>query len=339
MGAPKPDPDFEFDPRSHGAARRSVAKDMKALAQAAPPESAVVAKAFIAYCQSERRLSDHTSRMYAYALRRFFEFLQDHLDAPADPAALAALSPADFRAFLAARRRAGAALATVRQEFSGVRALFRFLAKRHGLDNPAIRAVRAPKAPKHLPRPLTPPDAAAVAALGEAAGDWEGARDVALFTLLYGAGLRISEALSLTQADAPFDDSLQVLGKGDKARRVPILSVIGEAVDAYRAACPYGGAPTDPLIFSKTGKPLSARLAQRQMQTARSALGLPDSATPHALRHSFATHLLSAGGDLRTIQELLGHTSLAATQRYTAVDETRMMEIYANAHPRAAKRS
>jgi integrase/recombinase XerC len=285
---------------------------------------------------AERRLSARTRANYAHTLRQFFAFLKDHLGGPAGEAQLAALNAADFRAFLARERQAGASGATLRLHLSGVRAFFRYLRKRRSVSNAAIAALKTPKAETRLPRPLAAPAAAALVdeAKRSAASDWEAKRDEALFLLLYGAGLRISEALSLQWGDAPLSETLTITGKGGKARAVPILPAVRQAAAAYTAVCPYGLEADDPLFFSKTGKPFSPRMAQARLQELRSALGLPETATPHALRHSFATHLLSAGGDLRTIQELLGHASLSATQRYTKVDADSMLKLYEKAHPR-----
>ncbi|MEM8986362.1 MAG: tyrosine recombinase XerC [Pseudomonadota bacterium] len=313
---------------------RAANRDAAAIAAAAAPDAADAAGRFLAYIKSERRLSAHTLRMYAYGLRLFFDYLKGHLGKPARLKTLSALTVADIRGFLASRTRDGAAIATVRMELSALRAFYRFLAKREGVDNPAIGAVRTPKADARLPRPLARADAKDLIDEAGAPQDWTGMRDQTLFLLLYGAGLRISEALALRWADAPLAETLAVIGKGRKTRMVPILPVIREMSATYKTACPYGLEDDDPLFFSKTGKPLSPRLAQQTMQALRSGLGLPDSATPHALRHSFATHLLAAGGDLRAIQELLGHASLAATQRYTKVEADSMLKTYAQAHPR-----
>ena len=205
------------------------------------------------------------------------------------------------------------------------------------LENPAIGSLRGPKIPHGVPKPLSAPQALrTVADAGDLAAEpWIGLRDVAVLSLLYGCGLRMSEALGLNRSAAPFGDTLRILGKGGKERLTPVLPVVAEAVQAYLAHCPYKLAASDPLFVGARGKRLSPRIVQLGMQRLRGALGLPDSATPHALRHSFATHLLSAGGDLRTIQELLGHASLTSTQRYTEVDAARLLDVYGAAHPRA----
>lgn len=297
--------------------------------------------AFARHLKSEKRASPYTLRNYTAALERFDAFLTGHLGKPAALDDLAALETKDFRAFLAERRNEGLAPPSIKLELSALKTFYKFLNKRAGVDNDAIAIMRGPKAKERLPRPVTETDAHA---LIEAAGTmktstrketWEQARDAALITLLYGAGLRISEALSLRRGDAPLGETLRVKGKGAKTRAVPVVPAARDAVDAYLKLCPYGGAADDPLFFSTRGKPLSATLAQRTMAKLRAALGLPDSATPHALRHAFATHLLSAGGDLRAIQELLGHSSLAATQRYTKIDRDSLLSAYDKAHPRA----
>lgn len=292
--------------------------------------------AFLSHLKAERRASPYTVRNYAAALARFDAFLAGHLGKRATPSILACLETRDFRAYLAARRAEGRGAPSLRLDLSAIRAFFRYLRKREGIDNEAIAALRGPTLKERLPRPVSEVDAQElIAAAEKGAPAWIAARDAALFTLLYGAGLRISEALSLRWGDAPFGERLRILGKGAKTRETPVLPAVREAVEAYRHACPYGGEPEHPLFFAARGGPLSARLAQRAMETQRRALGLPDSATPHALRHAFATHLLAAGADLRAIQELLGHASITATQRYTRVDAERLLSVYDAAHPRA----
>lgn len=297
--------------------------------------------AFARHLKSEKRASPYTLRNYAATLGRFDDFLTGHLGKAAALDDLAALETKDFRAFLAERRNEGLSPPSIKLELSAIKTFYKFLKKRADIDNDAIAIMRGPKAKERLPRPVNEADAKA---LIEAAGTlkttprketWEQARDVALITLLYGAGLRISEALSLRWGDAPLAEILRIKGKGAKTRAVPVVPAARDAVTAYQALCPYGGEADDPLFFSTRGKPLSATLAQRSMAKLRAALGLPESATPHALRHAFATHLLSAGGDLRAIQELLGHSSLAATQRYTKIDRDSLLSAYDKAHPRA----
>lgn len=297
---------------------------------------------FIDHLTAERRVSPYTVRNYQAALTRFDVFLTGYLGGAPGLQTLAGLEPKDFRAFLAERRREGVGPPSLSLDLSAIRSFYRFLHRRRGVKNDAISALRGPKQKTPLPRPVSEDGAAALIrsaqqgqGLDGEARAWVRARDAALFTLLYGAGLRISEALGLKWGDAPLGESLRILGKGGKARLAPVLPAARQAVDAYCALCPYGGAPSDPLFFSVRGKALSPRMAQRTMKDHSRALGLPESATPHALRHAFATHLLAGGGDLRAVQELLGHATIASTQRYTKVDVTAMMETYAKAHPRS----
>jgi integrase/recombinase XerC len=245
--------------------------------------------------------------------------------------------PADFRAWLARRTADGAERSSTARGLSVVRGFVRFLERRGLAASPALKVLRAPKLPHSVPKPLTAPDAvAAVAAPAEfVASAWQAKRDIAILTLLYGCGLRISEALGLTRAEAPKGEVLAITGKGRKDRIVPILPAVREAAAEYVAACPYPLPADGPLFVGARGGPLNPRLVQRQMQNLRGLLGLPETATPHALRHSFATHLLGGGGDLRAIQELLGHASLSTTQRYTAVETERLLAVYESAHPRA----
>lgn len=285
----------------------------------------------------ERRLSRHTLAAYRRDSVFFFRFLAEHRGEPVDLAALSDLRAADFRGFLAARARGGAVAASNARALSVLRNFFRWL-DRHGYaHNPHIFTLRSPKLPRALPKPLAAADAQDVVEKIEHLSEetWIGARDTALVTLLYGAGLRIDEALSLNRDVLPLGDSLSVLGKGRKQRTVPILAAVREAVEAYVARCPYQPGARGPLFVGVRGKRLQAGVVQAQLRKLRAWLGLPDTATPHALRHSFATHLLAAGGDLRAIQELLGHASLSTTQRYTAVDPARLIQVYDAAHPRA----
>jgi integrase/recombinase XerC len=285
----------------------------------------------------ERRASPHTLRAYGDDVSRFLSFLVTHIGGDIGVKTLATLTPADIRAFITERRRSGLGARGVQRALAAIRSFFRYLAREGIADNPAPRSMRSPRAPKTLPRPLSVPDAQRLLIeAGEHDVAWLGARDVALLTLLYGAGLRISEALSLKRGDAPLGDTLSVVGKGRKERVVPLLPVIRDAVDAYIKVCPFQLAPSASLFLSRRSLPMSAREAQSLMQKLRGALGLPDKATPHALRHSFATHVLAGGGDLRAVQELLGHASLSTTQTYTEVETTRLMEVYRKAHPRAA---
>jgi integrase/recombinase XerC len=293
---------------------------------------------FLDWLARERRASPLTVEAYGADLADFLGFLVRHLGAEADAAALAALRPADFRAWLAAQHAAGLAAPTRARKLAAVRSFYRFLARRHGIDNPAVRLIATPRASRPAPRPLTVPDAGAVAGeIGEGSDSAAvQARDVALFTLLYGCGLRIAEALALDVRDAPLPGStamLRVMGKGSKERLVPVLPVVREAVAAWLRHHPQ---PDGPLFVGVRGGRLDPAVAQRTLRQFRRTRLLPEHATPHALRHSFATHLLAGGADLRSIQELLGHASLSTTQRYTAVDTTAMLRVWSKAHPRAA---
>lgn len=287
--------------------------------------------AFLQHLEAEKRASPHTLRNYGAALERFgAHFGSETLDA----SALGKLEPADFRTFLANRKAEGVKAATLNLELSALRAFFRFARRRAAVDNDAIVAMRGAKRKTPLPRPLNEEDARAVTVHARVKGEpsWTALRDDALLTLLWGGGLRIAEALSLRWSDAPFGAIFRVVGKGGKAREVPVLDIVRDAVEAYRAACPHQGGP---LFYAVRGGPLSARLAQRAMEKRRKSLDLDVSATPHALRHSFATHLLAHGADLRAVQELLGHASIAATQRYTKIEASRLIAVYEGAHPRA----
>jgi len=283
----------------------------------------------------ERRASAHTLRAYGDDLGRFIDFQKEHLGGRVDARALSKLTAADIRAFITDRRTRGLGPRGVQRALSAIRTFFRYLAREGVVDNPAPHAVRTPRIPRTLPRPLSEVDAArAIEDVGTHDIEWIAARDTALLTLLYGCGLRISEALSLTRKDVPLGASLSIIGKGKKERVVPVLPVVREAVGAYAELIPFSGAPAAPLFLSRRGKPMSAREAQLLMQRLRGRLGLSERATPHALRHSFATHLLAGGGDLRSVQELLGHASLSTTQTYTEIDTKKLMDVYAKAHPR-----
>lgn len=311
---------------------------MDGLLVIADPALLAERQGWLAALAGERRLSAHTLDAYERDTRQFLAFLTGHLAAPARLADIEALRPADLRAFLAARRRDGVGARTLGRGLAGLRSFLRHL-ERKGLVNAAgAAAVRSPKQPKSLPKPLSADKAIAVVDAGEQLAEepWLRARNAAVLTLLYGCGLRISEALSLTPADFSGEPaSLRIAGKGGKTRIVPLIEAARAAVAAYVALCPMPLAGDGPLFRGVRGGPLQPAILQREMQKLRGALGLPDSATPHALRHSFATHLLAGGGDLRTIQELLGHASLSTTQVYTGVDSARLLEIYDRAHPRA----
>jgi len=292
-----------------------------------------------AWLEDEKRVSPHTLRAYLGDVGRFVGFLSDHLGRPPGLNDLSAAALAHLRAFQSRRAAGGAGAATRARGLSGVRNFLTHLDRIGVLHNAAIGSLRNPKLPKRLPRPLAVADALAavdtVATLSDE--EWIGQRDRALLFLLYGCGLRLGEALGLTRREAPAGDTLVVTGKGRKQRMVPVLPAVREAVDAYIAACPYPLPANGPLFLGARGGPLNPAVAERQMRQLRVVLGLPDTATPHALRHSFATHLLAGGGDLRTIQELLGHAALSTTQRYTGVDAERLMTVYADAHPRARR--
>ncbi len=292
--------------------------------------------AWLAVLAHERRFSPHTLRAYRDDSERFLAFLSDHRGGRVTLSTLQGLSPADVRAFLTRRRKEGLGPRGIQRAMAALRSFYRYLAREKLADGAALRAIRSPKLPRTLPRPISETDAArTIKEAGENEIPWIAARDAALVTLLYGTGLRISEALRLKKRDVPLVDSLIVLGKGNKERAVPVLPSVREAVSAYAALAPFTGEKSGALFLSRTGKPMSARDAQGLMQRLRGRLGLPASATPHALRHSFATHLLKHGGDLRSVQELLGHASLSTTQKYTEVEGEQILAVYEAAHPRA----
>ncbi|WP_420391907.1 tyrosine-type recombinase/integrase [Acuticoccus sp.] len=282
-----------------------------------------------------RGRAKHSAEAYERDTRQFLAFLASHLGAPADMASLRALRPADVRAFLAARRAAGAGPRTLARNLAGVRALLTHLERAHGVSAAPARAVGAPARPRALPRPVQ--EEAARRMLEPGTG-WISLRDAAVLALLYGCGLRVGEATGLDAADVPEPlVRLRVTGKGDRTREVPVLPAVAAAVACYRAAAPFaleGG----PLFRGERGGRLSPRTVQRTVEAWRRALGLPASATPHALRHAFASHLLARGADLRAIQELLGHARLSTTEVYTAVEPTRLFDAWRDAHPRATPR-
>lgn len=290
------------------------------------------------HLSDERRLSEKTLLAYDRDLRQFLRFLTEHLGGAPGLKDIAALRPADFRGFLASRRRQGVKSRSLARGLAGIRSFLKFLERRGEVNAAASAAVRPPRQARSLPKPVSSRDALDVTsgALAMEAEAWVEARNAAVLTLLYGCGLRISEALSLTGSMAPTrgTKTLRIVGKGRKERIVPILPAVCEAVELYLRLCPYAVSPEGPLFLGTRGGPLNPRLIQLAMEKLRGALGLPDSATPHALRHSFATHLLAGGGDLRTIQELLGHASLASTQIYTEVDSAHLLAAYDKAHPR-----
>jgi len=295
-------------------------------------------KSWLQALAHERRASPHTLRAYGDDVTRFIGFQAGHTGGAVTQKTLTKLTPADIRAFITARRQEGLGPGGIQRALAAVRSFYKFLAKEGVLENAAARSIRTPRVRRSLPRPLSVGDAErAIAEAGSHDVEWLGARDAALLTLLYGAGLRISEALGLKRGDVPLGETLTVLGKGRKERNVPVLPLVAAALSEYAAKIPFTGAPSSALFLSRRGRPMSAREAQSLMQNLRGRLGLTERATPHALRHSFATHLLGAGGDLRTIQELLGHASLSTTQRYTDVDAARLTAVYRAAHPRAKR--
>ncbi len=312
------------------------------LTNVAPRVAAEIANG-LTHLGAERRMSGKTVEAYQRDVLQFLAFLAEHLGGAPSLKELAELTPADVRAFMAARRAAGIGSRSLMRTLAGTRAFARFLERNGKGRVGALSAVRAPKIGKTLPRPLAVAGARAVADPDIAAGDgrepWIHARDAAVLGLLYGCGLRISEALGLKRcefgAHDVLTDRLTVLGKGRKQRMVPLIPQVARLIADYVALCPYDLPEQCPLFVGAKGGPLSPRLVQLAMARLRGALGLAETATPHALRHSFATHLLARGGDLRSIQELLGHASLSTTQIYTEVDADRLIEAYRSAHPRA----
>lgn len=291
---------------------------------------------------SERRMAAKTVEAYGRDVRQFLGFLAEHLGGAPSLRKLSQLTPQDVRAFMAARRTEGTSGRSLMRSLAGARSFARFLERNGNGKVAALAAVRAPKVPKTLPKPLAIASARQVSDADLRAGEeretWILMRDAAALALLYGSGLRISEALGLRRSDMPepgTGDAITVTGKGNKQRMVPVLPQVAQLVADYVKSCPYALPADGPLFVGARGGPLSPRILQLTMERLRGALGLPDSATPHALRHSFATHLLARGGDLRAIQELLGHASLSTTQIYTAVDTERLLEAYRSAHPRA----
>jgi integrase/recombinase XerC len=306
---------------------------------AAAPDVAAEISRWLRFLGAERRMSAKTLEAYQRDVGQFLDFLTQHLGGAPSLKALAALSPADVRAFMAARRSDGLSGRSLMRVLAGARSFAQFLERNGKGKVGALSAVRAPKVGKTLPKPLAIAAAKRISdtdlRAGEAREPWIIARDAAVLALLYGSGLRISEALSLKRKDFNASDAITVTGKGNKKRMVPVLPQVEKSIADYVALCPLDLPDEGVLFVGARGGPLSPRVVQLAMARLRGALGLPDTATPHALRHSFATHLLARGGDLRAIQELLGHASLSTTQIYTAVDSERLLEVYTNAHPRA----
>ncbi len=304
----------------------------------ATPQLLSARKDWLEQLQKTRRVAKLTVEAYERDSRQFLSFLCQHLGHIPDISDLSGLRVADMRSFLAYRRNMGVGSRSLGRGLAGIRSFFNFLTRAGLADVPAARIVRTPKQPKSLPKPLNIADALHIVDKKTQLDDepWVASRNAAILTLCYGCGLRISEALSLTPAD--FSDknatSIYVTGKGEKTRLVPVIPAVHEAIDDYLSCCPFILPPDQPLFRGVRGGKLQRAIVERAVQQLRASLGLPDSVTPHALRHSFATHLLSRGGDLRTIQELLGHASLSTTQIYTGVDTDRLMEVYKKAHPR-----
>jgi integrase/recombinase XerC len=294
---------------------------------------------WIAHLRDERRFAANSVEAYERDVEAFLGFLSGHLGGTPSARDLAALEPRDLRAYLAHRRQGPDALSdrSISRALAAIRSFYRYLERRHGIANARLALVRGPKLKRSLPRPVS--EAAARTLIADAheaaAEEWLGARDAALITLLYAAGLRISEALALTGAERPLPEMLRVTGKGGKERIVPLLPAAREAVERYAALCPYALTEDAPLFRASRGGAMTPRMAQAVMGRLRGRLGLPSSATPHALRHAFATHLLAHGADLRAIQDLLGHESLSTTQSYTGVEAQKILQLYRRAHPRA----
>lgn len=301
------------------------------------PHVAAAIADWLAHLKALKGASRHTLAAYGHDLRSFTAFLARHHGGPLALREVLATPQTDLRAWMAACRAEGLGPRSLARALSAVKGFTAWAAEREGVEVTVILSARGPKYRRKLPRPLSIEGAGDMLEVAgqQSRGDWQQARDAAVVTLLYGCGLRISEALGLTGADHPLPPVLRITGKGGKTRLVPVLPQAAQAVAEYVALLPQPPDPAGPLFRGARGGPLSPRLIQLAMEKARNQLGLPATATPHALRHSFATHLLSAGGDLRAIQELLGHASLSTTQAYTAVDAARLMEVYDKAHPRA----
>jgi integrase/recombinase XerC len=311
------------------------------LVPGASAEALAVAAGWCSWLAHEKRQAAASVKAYRTDLLGFLAFCAEHFGEPPNLDQLAALSIADFRSWLAWRHRRGLARTSTARAVAALRNFYRYLDRQHGRHNPALQALRTPRLTRRLPRPLSSGQARALIATAPELADpaWIGRRDTALLLLLYGAGLRIGEALALSRGAfgrrPAAQRTLLVTGKGQKQRLVPVLPVVADALAAYLEACPYPLGPDAPLFIGLRGKRLDPAVVRRRVQDLRRLLGLPESATPHALRHSFATHLLAGGADLRSIQELLGHASLSTTQGYTGVDGERLMRLYHQAHPRA----
>ena len=319
-----------------------MAESVEAKLQFAAADVAAEVVRWLSHLSAERRMSPKTVEAYERDMRQFLGFLTEHAGERITLRSLAAIEPRDVRAFMASRRAGGIGSRSLMRSLAGARSFARFLERNGKGRVGALSAVRAPKVPKTLPKPLDVASAKRLADVGLRAGEerepWVLARDAAVLALLYGSGLRISEALGLTREAVPAPgkgDAITVTGKGNKTRMVPVLRQVLELIDEYVSLCPYDLPDQGPIFVGAKGGPLSPRIVQLVMARLRGALGLAETATPHALRHSFATHLLARGGDLRAIQELLGHASLSTTQIYTAVDSEQLLQVYRSAHPRA----
>lgn len=293
-------------------------------------------EAWLEKLRALRGASEKTIDAYRRDVSGFLGFLTLHLGGDVGKTALSRITTADMRAWMASERQRGIAPRSLARELSAVKSFYRWLGETEGVESAAVSATRSPKLKPRLPRPVSPDAAKALIDITEIqnATPWIAARDVAVVTLLYGCGLRISEALNLPRSAHPLPETLRITGKGNKTRLVPVLPAARQAVAGYIRLCPFEQSPDDPLFLGARGKRLNPRIVQKTLESSRLQLGLPATATPHALRHSFATHLLEAGGDLRSIQELLGHASLSTTQAYTAVNQARLMEVYERAHPK-----
>ncbi len=307
------------------------------LLTACAPDLADMIGKWQVWLHSEKNLSPHTQRAYTADIGHFVRFLSTHEDGAISLDKLSAVSLTDFRSWMSRKAMDGLASSSRARSLAAVKNFMRWLDRQGVLHNAAIATVRTPKLPRKLPRPLE--EAQAMRILDQSAGmetdDWIGARNQALFTLLYGSGLRINEALQLNVNDLPRDGFMRVMGKGSKERQVPVLPLVETIIARYRALCPFADTPDRPLFVGEKGGRLNQGLAQKALRQMRTVLNLPDTATPHALRHSFATHLLQNGANLREIQELLGHSSLSTTQRYTDVNAEEMLKAYKQFHPRA----
>ncbi|HPQ50060.1 MAG: tyrosine recombinase XerC [Alphaproteobacteria bacterium] len=292
---------------------------------------------WMTWLKVEKNMSPHTLRAYISDISQFIEFLYQHREEQISLSSLSSTNLTDFRSWLSRKSMDGLAASSRARSLSGVKNFLKWLDKNGVMHNAHIGNVRTPKLPHKLPRPLERPQAFRLIELDsvDKDQDWTSLREHALFTLLYGCGLRINEALALDISDCPRDGYLRVMGKGRKERQLPVLPIVEKMLTLYRAACPFPEEPNRPLFMGERGKRLNQGIAQKSMRDLRGILKLPDTATPHALRHSFATHLLENGANLREIQELLGHASLSTTQRYTEVNADELIRIYKNSHPRS----